>query len=204
MKKYLLEMIKPLCKILLGILCLYGVAFLLGVAPPLYLFYALETKLLEGKFDQRATEIITGLPVYPGAEQIYIYRSAPQISPWLFWGEGIYAPSYEVFYGLKEEIPFEELDAYVQAALRDRGWPWVYVEQLDGYNFYKEGICLFREFSMEKAKFYAGQEAVAPYLAIYGYHIEFDLDAIIWMPVKPDWYSPACSQTVWRAWVNTP
>ncbi len=197
MKTDSLKVLKLLCKILLVVICFYGVAFCLGVAPPLYLFYALETKLMESKLDQRATEIIAELPVYPGAELIYIYRKDPQIFPWLFWGEGIYAQSYEVFYGLEEAVPYEELDAYKREALKNNDWPWVYVEWLNGYNFNKDGICLFSNNSIEKAEYYAGKEAVAPYLAVYGYCIKFNLDAVIWMPIKPDWYRPVCSDEVW-------
>jgi hypothetical protein len=197
MKTELLKTFKLLCKILLVIACLYGIAFCLGVAPPLYMFYTLQTKLMESEIERRAAEIIAGLPVYPEAEQFYIHREDTQAFPWFLWGEGIYAPSYDVFYGLKEEVSFEELDSYMRAALKDKGWPWVYVEWLDGYNFYKEGICLFGNFGIEKAEFYAGKAAVAPYLAVYGYHIKFDLDAVIWMPVKPNWYRRVCSDRVW-------
>ncbi|MBN2005949.1 MAG: hypothetical protein JXA21_21505, partial [Anaerolineae bacterium] len=97
---------------------------------------------MESRIDRRADEIIAGLPVYPDAEQIYVYRKDAGIFPWLFWGDGIYPPTYDVFYGLKEEIPSEAFDAYMRTAFSDAGWPRVYVVQLDGYNFNKDGVCI--------------------------------------------------------------
>jgi hypothetical protein len=96
-----------------------GAGLLCWNSPAQYVFYLWLARQHQGDYERLNAQTLNELPVYPGAEVVYIHKKSGLESNWEF---SIMPPSLAVFYGIKERIPKNNILSYLGPSLNEARW----------------------------------------------------------------------------------
>jgi hypothetical protein len=178
-------------------MCIYLLSCFLGLSSPLYTYYTFLMKMHQNDYESLNKQTLDEIPVYPGAELLHTKQTDPEMFVPIFFDEAFSPPQLQVFYGLKREVYLEEIKAYLRPKLESMGWHYVGDK---GYaTFNKDNRCIsYISASFENR--ILGSESVnqelvqrsQEYETVYVIGIGANIDAVVDMPIVPDWYHPVC------------
>jgi len=155
-------------------------------------------KIHQNDYESLNKQTLDEIPVYPGAELLHTKQTDPEMFVPIFFDEAFSPPQLKVFYGLKKEVSIDEIVAYLRPKLENMEWQHVGSDEREPA-FNKDNRCIsYISASFENrilGSESANQELVQrsqEYETVYVIGIGANIDAVVDMPIVPDWYHPVC------------